>query len=913
MHTFSIRAYLLLLVLALSVPFVMVVGYGIYSDRQQTIANTKLSLKILVNTMVTNTGGKIDNTRLLLERLAARPIVQQVDPRHCDPILQELYQLHPEYANVDYTNKDGLMVCSAVPEPGGRMINIAHTSWFMEVTKKQRFVVGKPHFGPITGKWVSVLTSPIFNARHELIGTIQLPLNLKSYDPQIPAHLLAPGSHYGFFNEDGILVWRNVDPDHVIGTHAKSEAARQVIALRNGELEGTAMDGVPRFYSVMEIPDTGWIAWIGVPVSAIYAEANKRAKIASTIVLIAVLMLLFITLIIARRITRPIAALENTARALHNGDFGARATVKGPRDIAAVAQEFNSMVDAQQHSLEQLRIAATAFESHEGMMITDANHIILRVNSAFTRTTGYASEEIVGRAPLLLRSDHHDAVFYRAMWESIERTGGWQGEIWGKRKNGEVYPKWLNITAVKSSQGAVTHYISTEFDITERKKADEKINELAFYDQLTGLPNRTLLQDRLRLAMAVSTRHKMHGALMLIDLDNFKTLNDTLGHDMGDLLLKQVAERLCACVRAEEVVARLGGDEFVVILTNLGTLENHAATQAESVGEKILAALNQPYQINEVTFHSTPSIGVTLFKGQHVGIDELLKQADLAMYKAKDTGRNAMRFFDPAMQTLVIEQSKLEADLRRALKENQFELHYQPQVTIDGLITGAEALVRWHHPERGIVPPAEFIPLAEESRLILPLGVWVLETACTRLNIWALQPELCELNLAVNVSAHQFRQADFVEQVLSAIKKTGANPRRLKLELTESLMVQNIEDIIEKMRALKAHGVGFSLDDFGTGYSSLSYLKRMPLDQLKIDQSFVRDVLTDANDAALARTIVKLAESLGLQVIAEGVETKEQRVFLIDAGCHAYQGYLFSRPLPVKDFEMLVNSKPHQV
>lgn len=910
MHTYSIRTYLLLLVLALSVPLVMVVGYGIYSDRQQTIAHTKLSLKILVNTMVTNTGGKIDNARLLLERLAARPIVQQVDPLHCDPILQELYQLHPEYANVDYTNKDGLMVCSAVHGPGGKLINIAHTSWFKKVTGEQRFIVGEPHFGPITGKWVSVLTSPIFNARHELIGTVQLPLNLKSYDPDIPSHLLAPQSHYGFFNEDGILVWRNIDPDHVIGTHAKSEAARQVIAIRNGELESTAADGVERFYSVMPIPDTGWIAWIGVPVSAIYAEANKRAQIATSIVLAVVLMLLFITLIIARRITRPIAALEKTARALHNGDLGARATVEGPRDIAAVAEEFNTMVDAQQLNLEQLRIAATAFESHEGMMIADANHIILRVNSAFTRTTGYSSEEIVGRTPLVLRSDRHDADFYRAMWESISNTGGWQGEIWGKRKNGEVYPKWLTITAVKNSKGAVTHYISTDFDITERKKADEKINELAFYDQLTGLPNRTLLLDRLKLAMTVSTRSGSYCALILIDLDNFKTLNDTLGHDMGDLLLKQVAERLCACVRAEETVARLGGDEFVVILTNLDALENHAATQSEAVGEKILAALNQPYQIKEVTFHSTPSIGVTLFKGQHIGIDELLKQADLAMYKAKDTGRNAMRFFDPAMQTLVIEQSRLEAGLRRALKENQFELHYQPQVTIDGLITGAEALVRWQHPERGMVPPAEFIPLAEESRLILPLGVWVLETSCTQLASWALQPGLCELDLAVNVSAHQFRQADFVEQVLSVIHKTGANPLRLKLELTESLMVQNVEDIIEKMRALKAHGVGFSLDDFGTGYSSLSYLKRMPLDQLKIDQSFVRDVLTDTNDAAIAGTIVRLAESLGLQVIAEGVETKEQRAFLINAGCHAYQGYLFSRPLPSKALEELVKSGP---
>ncbi len=910
MRNYSIRTYLLLLVLALSVPLVMVVGYGIYSDRQQTIADTKLSLKILVNTMVTNTGGKIDNTRLLLQRLAERPIVKETDAKHCDPILKDIFILHPEYANVDYTDKDGVMVCSAVPEPSGKPINIANTSWFRKVTTERRFIVGEPHFGPITGKWVSVLTSPIFNEKHELIGTVQLPLNLKSFDPHIPAKLLASGSHYGFFNEDGVLVWRNVDPDHVIGTHPKREVAKLIVSIKNGEIESTAADGVQRFYSVMPIPNTGWIAWIGVPVTAIYAEANMRAQIATAIVLVAVLMLLVIAMIIAKRITRPIATLEHAARAVHEGDMGARATVAGPRDIAAVAQEFNTMVDAQQVNLEQLRVAATAFESQEGMMVTDANRIILKINSAFSRTMGYDSQEVVGRTPRMFKSGRHDPDFFRKMWEEINHTGGWQGEIWNKRKSGETFPEWLTITAVKNESGAVTHYISTHFDITERKMAEEKINELAFYDQLTGLPNRTLLHDRLRLAMLTSTRHKRHGAVMLIDLDNFKTLNDTLGHDMGDLLLKQVAERLNASVHAEETVARLGGDEFVVILTNLDTLKNHAANQAESVAERILESLNQTYLLKEVSFHSTPSIGIALFQGQDATAEELMKQADLAMYQAKDTGGNAIHFFDPAMQTVVVERSILEAGLRRAIKENQFELYYQPQVTIDGVITGAEALLRWHHSERGIVPPAKFIPLAEETRLILPMGRWVLEAACARLASWADQPRFSYLSLAVNVSAHQFRQADFVEQVIEIIKKTGANPARLKIELTESLMVQNIEDIIEKMRKLKALGVGFSLDDFGTGYSSLSYLKRMPLDQLKIDQSFVRDVLTDANDAAIAGTIVKLAESLGLQVTAEGVETNEQREFLIHIGCHDYQGYLFSPPLPVNAFESLVKGIP---
>jgi diguanylate cyclase (GGDEF)-like protein/PAS domain S-box-containing protein len=551
---------------------------------------------------------------------------------------------------------------------------------------------------------------------------------------------------------------------------------------------------------------------------------------------------------------------------------------------------------------EQLRIAAAAFESQEGMMVTDTQSVILRVNRAFTELTGYTAEEVVGQKSSLLQSGRHNQDFYREMWETIHRTGGWQGEVWDRRKNGEEYPKWLTISAVKADDGAVTHYIGAHFDISARKHAEEKINELAFFDQLTGLPNRTLLLDRLRQTMTASSRTGSFGALLFIDLDNFKTLNDTLGHDMGDLLLKKVAQRLTTCVRAGDTVARLGGDEFVVMLAGLSVQEREAATQTEFVGEKILATLNQTYQLKDAAYRSTPSIGVTLFNGLQVEIDVLLKQADLAMYKSKDAGRNALRFFDPDMETVVMARAALENDLRDAVQEKQFQLHYQAQVE-GGRVTGSEALARWRHPQRGMVPPAEFIPLAEETGLILPLGRWVLETACTQLALWAAQPGLAHLTIAVNVSAHQVRQAEFVEQVLSILKTTGANPQRLKLELTESLLVSNVEEVIEKMFALQAKGVGFSLDDFGTGYSSLSYLKRLPLDQLKIDQSFVRDVFSDPHDAAIVKTIIALAQSLGLTVIAEGVETAAQQEFLAGAGCHAYQGYFFSKPLPIADFE----------
>lgn len=456
------------------------------------------------------------------------------------------------------------------------------------------------------------------------------------------------------------------------------------------------------------------------------------------------------------------------------------------------------------------------------------------------------------------------------------------------------------------SRGDAEYILGISEDITERKKAEQRISELAFFDQLTGLPNRVLLLDRLRQAMTTSARSGNYGALLFIDLDNFKTLNDTLGHDMGDLLLKQVAQRLHKCVREEDTVARVGGDEFLVMLTSLGTNEREVASQVEVVGRKILTALNQTYQLNEVVFSSTPSIGASLFRGHQATVDDLLKQADLAMYKSKDAGRNTLHFFNSEMESVVMERAALEKDLREAIQEQQFLLHYQAQVVTGGRSTGAEVLLRWQHPRRGMVSPADFIPLAEETGLILPLGRWVLHTACTQLAVWATRPEMEHLTVAVNVSAHQFRQADFVDQVRMVIKDTGANPHRLKLELTESMLVSNIEDIIEKMHALKARGVGFSLDDFGTGYSSLSYLRRLPLDQLKIDQSFVRDVLSDPNDATIAKTIVALAHSLGLGVIAEGVETASQRDFLAAAGCHAYQGYFFSRPLPLEGFERFV-------
>ena len=560
-----------------------------------------------------------------------------------------------------------------------------------------------------------------------------------------------------------------------------------------------------------------------------------------------------------------------------------------------------------QRRADDLRVAATAFESQEGMLITDADSVILRVNRAFESITGYSDKEVIGQTPRFLSSGRHDKHFYAAMWQCIHETGAWEGEVWNRRKNGEIFPEYLTITAVKGADACVVNYVATFNDITANKLAEEKIRNLAFYDPLTRLPNRRLLKDRLQQALAAKARSGRWGALLFIDLDNFKVINDSAGHAFGDLLLQQVAQRLSSCLREQDTVARLGGDEFLVMLEELSVDELESAAQTELVGEKIRASLNQPYQLYALQYLSTASIGATLFNEKSASIDELMKQADIAMYQVKKEGGNALRFFDPQMQSAITSRIALESELRQGIANEQLFLCYQAVVSATGIISGAEVLVRWQHPQRGIIYPADFIQLAEETGLIMPLGFWVLYTACAQLAIWATHTETEHLTLAVNVSARQFQQDDFVASVLAVIESTGANPQRLKLELTESMLVSDVDRIIAKMKALKERGVGFSLDDFGTGYSSLSYLSRLPLDQLKIDRSFVMGLEFDESAVVICAATISLAHNLKLKVVAEGVENEAQSYFLGSVHhCDYLQGYLYSRPVPLCDFEALL-------
>ena len=550
--------------------------------------------------------------------------------------------------------------------------------------------------------------------------------------------------------------------------------------------------------------------------------------------------------------------------------------------------------------IKEDRYRSTFETSPDGVLIAHADDgKILDVNPAFLEIMQFAREEVLEHTSLQLDIWADDADSHKVAEALHEKEGFRDLEVRLRRKNGEIF--WGQLSAAYADFDGIPCVISYIRDVSVAKADEEKIRSLAFYDTLTGLPNRRLLWERLRQALISSIRSGSKHALLFVDLDGFKSLNDTLGHHIGDLLLQETAKRIAGCVREVDTVARLGGDEFVIILEDLSQVPEIAAAQARTVGGKILAAIDQPFLLEGRECHTTSSMGITVFGNQNESTNEVLQQADIAMYQAKAAGRNAMFFFAPALQASVNARVALEKDLRQAIRENQFSLYYQPQLD-RGLLTGAEALLRWRHPQRGLVSPQEFVPLAEETGLIFPLGNWVLETACTQIASWANRPEGQHLSVAVNVSAREFRQPKFVDQVLAALDRTGANPANLKIELSESMFGENVEEVIAKMSKLKAHGVRFSLEDFGTGYSSMTYLKRLPLDQIKIDRAFVNDILQDPISGAVAQAIISFARAMGLSVIAEGVETEEQRAFLAKLGCHAFQGFLFSHPLPLGEF-----------
>ena len=553
-------------------------------------------------------------------------------------------------------------------------------------------------------------------------------------------------------------------------------------------------------------------------------------------------------------------------------------------------------------SQRNLYLAERVIEnSLEGIMITDPDAVIVSINPAFTRLTGYTAQEVVGRRPTLLSSGRHDGEFYAALWQRLESEGHWQGEIWNRRKNGEIYPELLTITAINDADGRLTNYAALFSDISELKENEERIKHLAYYDPLTGMPNRRLFEDRLQVALAHVHRNKGQLAVMFVDLDRFKRINDTLGHEMGDQLLVEVSRRLYDCLREDDTVARMGGDEFVVLLSEVGMPDD-----AAYIARRITAALTRPMSLGGRELVVTASVGISIYPEDGRTASTLIKNADTAMYRAKESGRNGYQMYAPAMNARTLEHLALESALHKALERGELCLHYQPLV-VPGThkVVAAEALLRWNHPELGLVSPGDFIPLAEDTGLIIPVGEWVLAEVCRQLRQWQAQGR-DDLNIAVNISARQFRDRAFLPTVQRILAGAGIKPAQLTLELTESMLMDEALDTIRMLGQLHEMGFTIAMDDFGTGYSSLSYLKRFPIDILKIDRVFIRDIERSADDAAIVSAIIRLAHSLRLSVVAEGVESAAQLEFLQQEMCDRLQGYYFSRPLDASAFTALL-------
>jgi diguanylate cyclase (GGDEF)-like protein/PAS domain S-box-containing protein len=769
------------------------------------------------------------------------------------------------YTFAGVTNDKGDVVASLLPTPA---TNLGNLDYFLQHKQDtaDRLLISKPRVGRFTGRRVILFTRRIAKPDGSFGGVVIIGIDPRVFSRLYEKPRLNPSAIISLITSDGSILARRV----ALNSSSESSIRNQTLLtqLRNESIDGFSIKaqlaGAMRFVSGRTIPGYH----LTVAIATVEAEVLAKAK----------------------RLGRDLivgAALETAVVLLFCGLL----------TIILLRQRRSEM-----HIRNQ---AALLDQAQDAIIVRTLSNKIVYWNKGAERLYGWSTKEAIGKEITALLPA--DSQISDNATQDVVRDGEWRGEIVQRHKNGTLFTVEGHWTLVSgdSHQGEQSIFeINT--NISHRKIAERKIHYLAYYDNVTGLPNRLFLHDRMASALERASRNGRPGALLLIDLDNFKTINDTLGHDKGDMLLQEVASRLQANARRVDTVARLGGDEFVMMLEDLADQEQTAGSQVHTVSEKILNALSQPYELGSTLHHTSASIGITLFYNNQDQASELLKRADLAMYQAKAAGRNTMRFFSPAMQAAVTRRAVLETDLREGLSRNEFVLHYQPQVDSEGRITGAEALVRWQHPQHGLVSPAEFIPLAEDSGLIFPLGLWVLNTACRQLATWSNDSRRDMLSISVNVSARQFQHPQFVDILLEVLEQTGANPYRLKLELTESLFVTDMEIAAGKMSTLKARGVEFSLDDFGTGYSSLSYLKRLPLKQLKIDQSFVRDVLTDSNDAAIAIMIVALARSLGLEVIAEGVENVEQRQFLFDHGCPLYQGYLFSPPVPIARFDTLL-------
>ena len=1095
----TIRAQLLALVAAFALPMIGIFVYTVYDDAHHKIEDAKAMARTLAVISASDVDRALKNNRDLLVQMSKRPIIRKVDARKCDRILWDFRQLFPKSANMTVIDLGGVAVCSAVPQPGGKPVSIAKSPWFPRTMVEEGLVVSDPFYGPITGRWVTVLTYPIRDDSGKKSGYLGLPLDLALYEPNLSHAPLEPDTVVGVVTAKGVVVWRNIDTEKWVGKNLSDDPhIREVLELKNGEIEATGADGIRRFYSITPIDGVDWYAYVGIPTQTAYAKLRDTLWRNALLGLLSLLFIMGVAWLIARGISHPIAALASVARAIRKGYGNARAELDGSPEIREVAQEFNEMLDvrlrnetalrASEASLsEALRIARLGYWEYEvgsGEFVFNDQYFSLHhatveqmggyrmsaddfarrwvhpedvhlvhehilqalhtndpdflaqlkarflcpdgsvrwVSVSFKiekdlqgATTGLigAAQDITERElaehaqqrlnrALKLLSDCNTTLVhaveegklladicrlvvesggYRMAWVGYAeydenrsvRTVAQYGDVEGYLA--DLNLSWADIdegrgptgTAIRTGLtdinqdyasnpraalwresalahgfqssialplagkkrvlGALTIYsaeinafvreevklleemandlaygIETLRTRVEHEVAERKLEFLAHHDMLTGLPNRVLLRDRFEQALAQADRNRSGVAMLFLDLDNFKQVNDTLGHNFGDQLLLKVVERLRGCLRDSDTISRQGGDEFVVLLPHLSDLG-----AIGGIAQHIVEAFSEPFEIDNYAINTTFSIGISMYPLDSREFDTLLRNADTALYQAKDSGRNTYRFFSERMNIDAQEQLHLQGQLRNALKNREFLLHYQPQIDIASeRIVGAEALVRWQHPELGLIPPGRFIPLAERSGLIIPIGEWVLQEACRQAQAWREQGQ--PLVMAVNLSALQFKRGTLVDTVAQALRLSGLPAELLELELTESILLQDVDIAIKTLHSLKEMGVKLSIDDFGTGYSSLSYLKRLAVDKLKIDQSFVRDLTDDVDSSAIVRAIIQLGHTMQLKVIAEGVETDAQLDFLRTYGCDEVQGYLYSRPVVASELFKLLKS-----
>ena len=855
----------------------------------------------------------------VLSVMAKSDNLRDLDPDQCGAIAARLLSSFIDLHNLGAALPDGRLFCSGLP--GRDDINVADRDWFRQAPGVAGVTAGSYLVGRISGKPSITFGYPLRDERGALRAVLFAALSLDWFDRLAASYRLPEGWEATLLSTSAQVLARHPGADNGAGqplAAAQMEAFRHILSQPKPVAEAQDLDGHTRLYGVraVSLASKDLLVAIGAPLGRTLAEID-RAFWAHVLVLVSVCLFSAVVAhyFIRSFVERWAFGMQGVLARIARGEPGARVgRPTSVRELRAVEEGIDRMAaDLERRNAELIRrdeelsrLSMAIEQSPESVVITDTDGRIEYVNDAFVRNTGYAREELIGGNPRILNTGRTPRATYEQLWATLARGEVWRGEFTNTRRDGSHFTEFATIAPIKGADGRVTHYVAVKEDITLRRESEAMLHRLAYYDPLTELPNRALLRDRLQQALLSSAETGECAMLLLLDVDRFKQLNDTQGHGAGDRLLRAVARRLRQQLREEDTLARQGDDDFAVIVERLGNNQAEALVRAEVVARQIHAALTAPYEDLDDTgrpHYMTFSIGITLFQGRQWSLENLLKQVEVALYMAKEEGRDTIRFFSPQMQAQVQAHAAMEAGLRDALASGALALHYQPQVDERGEVVGAEALVRWPRAAGGMVSPAEFIPVAEDTGLIVPLGNWVLDTAARQLAAWQAEPATRGLSVAVNVSARQFLQPDFVAQVLGCVERHALDPAGLKLELTESVILGDIDETIYRMAQLRALGVRFALDDFGTGYSSLSYLRRLPLDQLKIDQSFVRDMLSDAGSETIVLAILGMSRSLGLEVIAEGVETAEQRAFLHAHGCRRFQGYLFGKPLPLAHWQ----------